>query len=104
MVLAGCGTTRLSHDVKPYVGRDIHELIARLGNPTGRQETSGDRVFVWSVDSDGVLPSDTGREGTRTVEHECTLEVTVNISSIVQAYAVSGSDAGCAAFRRHLVH
>ena len=57
---------------------------------------------VWSVDSEGVLPNGSGREGVRTVEHECVLEVSVNTENIVQSYDVGGSDAGCAAFRRHL--
>jgi hypothetical protein len=100
--LLGCAATRLSHEVKPYVGRDIHELYARLGNPTGKLETTGDRVYVWSISSEGVMPRDTGGEGTMTVQHECTLEVTVNAENIIRTYQVEGSDAGCAAFRRHL--
>src|ERR1700735_2874099 len=75
--LLGCAATRLSNDVKPYVGRDIHELSARLGNPTGKQETTGDRVYVWSISSEGVMPKDTGGEGTMTVQHECRLGGTV---------------------------
>jgi len=100
--LLGCATARLSHEVKPYVGRDIHELTARLGGPTGKRETDGDRVFVWSISSDGVMPSGSGNGGTITVQHECTLEVTVSAQNIIQAYQVEGSDAGCAAFHRHL--
>jgi hypothetical protein len=100
--LLGCATTRLSNDVKRYVGRDIHELSARLGNPTGQQETTGDRVYVWSTSSEGVMPKGTGSEGTITVEHECTLEVTVSAENVIRNYQVEGSDAGCAAFRRHL--
>jgi hypothetical protein len=100
--LLGCAATRLSNDVKRYVGRDIHELTTRLGNPTGQQETTGDRVYVWSVSSEGVMPKDTGAEGTMTVQHECRLEVTVSAENIIRTYQVEGSDAGCAAFRRHL--
>jgi hypothetical protein len=103
-VLLGCAATRLSHEVKRYVGRDIHELTARLGNPTGQQETTGDRVYVWSISSEGVMPKDTGGEGTMTVQHECRLEVTVSAENIIRTYQVEGSDAGCAAFRRHLDH
>jgi hypothetical protein len=99
--LLGCATARLSNYVKPYVGRNIHELSARLGNPTGQQETTGDRVYVWSLSSEGVMPQGTG-EGTITVQRECTLEVTVNAENVIRAYQVEGSDAGCAAFRRHL--
>jgi hypothetical protein len=99
--LWGCAATRLSNDVKPYVGRDIHELYARLGNPTGMRETTGDRVYVWSVSSEGVMPKGTG-EGTITVQRDCTLEVTVSAENVIRTYQVEGSDAGCAAFRRHL--
>jgi hypothetical protein len=99
--LLGCATARLSNYVKPYVGRNIHELSARLGNPTGQQETTGDRVYVWSLSSEGVMPKGTG-EGTVTVQRECTLEVTVNAENVIRSYQVEGSDAGCAAFRRHL--
>jgi hypothetical protein len=102
VALLGCAATRLSNDVKPYVGRNIHELTARLGNPTGMQETTGDRVYVWSISSEGVMPKDTGGEGTMTVEHECTLEVTISAENIIRSYQVEGSDAGCAAFLRHL--
>jgi hypothetical protein len=102
----GCATARLSNDVKPYVGRHIHELVARLGDPTGKRETTGDRVYVWSVTSEGVLPSGSGTEGASTsvitVQHECTLEVTVSAENVIRGYQVEGSDAGCAAFRRHL--
>jgi hypothetical protein len=105
-MLLGCATARLSNEVKPYVGRDVHELMARLGKPGGQREGSGDRVYVWSVSSEGVLPTGSGTEGTRTsimtVQHECTLEVTVNATDVIQSYEVDGSDAGCAAFRRHL--
>lgn len=99
--LLGCGTTRLSNNVKRYVGRDIHELTARLGNPTGEQETTGDRVYVWSINSEGVMPKGTG-EGTIMVQHECTLEVTISAENVIRTYHVEGSDAGCAAFLRHL--
>jgi hypothetical protein len=106
--LVGCATTRLSNDVKAYVGRDIHELAARLGNPTGKRETTGTSVYVWSTDAEGVLPTSSGAQGTRTstmtVQYECTLEVTVNAQSVIQSYQVEGSNAGCAAFRRHLNH
>jgi hypothetical protein len=100
--LLGCATTRLSNDLKSYVGRDIHELYARLGKPTGKQETTGDRVYVWSISSEGVMPKDTGTEGTITVQRECTLEVTISAENVIRTYQVEGSDAGCAAFRRRL--
>jgi hypothetical protein len=102
-VLSGCATTRLSNVLQPYVGRDIHELSAHLGNPTGKQETSGDRVYVWSVSSDGVMPKGTDTERSLTVQHECTVEVTVSAENIIRSCEVEGSDAGCAAFRRHLL-
>jgi hypothetical protein len=101
--LLGCATTRLSNALKPYIGRDVHELSARLGNPTGKQETTGDRVYVWSVSSDGVMPKGTDTERSITVQHECTLEVTVSAENLIRSYEVEGSDAGCAAFRRHLL-
>jgi hypothetical protein len=105
--LMGCATTRLSNDVKPYVGRNIHELATRLGKPTGMRETTGDRVYVWSIDSEGVLPTGSGAEGTRTgttiAHYECTLEVTINAQELIQDYRIEGSSAGCAAFRRHLL-
>ena len=101
VALLGCATARLSNEVKPFVGRDIHELYARLGNPTGEQETTGDRVYVWSISSEGVMPKGTG-EGTITVQRECTLEVTVNADNVIRTYQVEGSDAGCTAFHRHL--
>jgi hypothetical protein len=100
--LLGCAATRLSNDVKPYVGRDIHELYARLGNPTGMRETTGDRVYVWSISSEGVMPKGNGAEGTITVERECTLEVTISAENVIRTYQIDGSDAACAAFRRHL--
>jgi hypothetical protein len=104
--LLGCATARLSNEVKPYVGRDFHELAARLGGPTGKRETTGDRVYVWSTTSEGVLPTGSGTEGSRTstitVQHECTLEVTVSAENVIRSYQVDGSDAGCAAFLRHL--
>jgi hypothetical protein len=104
--LVGCATTRLSNDVKPYVGRDIHELAAHLGNPTGKRENPGTLVYVWSTDSEGVLPTGSGTEDTRTgamtVHYECTLEVTTNAQNVIQGYQIEGSNAGCAAFRRHL--
>jgi hypothetical protein len=110
MVLAflGCSTTRLSNDVKPYVGRNIHDLAAHLGNPVGIRETTGSRVYVWSTDAEGELPTTSsyegGRANTMTVQYDCTLEVTVDAHSVIQSYEVEGSNAGCAAFRRHLVH
>jgi hypothetical protein len=106
--LVGCAAARLSNFVKPYVGRDIHELTARLGNPAGKRETTGNSVYVWSADSEGVLPTTSSADGTRTntmtVQYECTLEVTVNAQNVIQSYEIEGSDAGCAAFRRHLKH
>jgi hypothetical protein len=104
--VVGCAISRLSSDVQPYVGRDVHELAKRLGKPMGIRETSGDRVYVWSVDSEGVLPTGSGTEGTRTAttiaHYECTLEVTVNAQDSIRDYQIEGSNAGCAAFRRHL--
>jgi hypothetical protein len=104
--VVACATARLSNFVKPYVGRDIHELSARLGNPAGKRETTGNSVYVWSADSEGVLPTTSSADGTRTntmtVQYECTLEVTVSAQNVIQSYEIEGSDAGCAAFRRHL--
>jgi len=104
-VLMGCATERLSNDVKPYVGGDIHGLVVRLGAPTGRRETTGELVYVWSADSEGVLPSgpEGARTGTMTSHYECTLEVTVNEQHVIESYQIEGSNAGCAAFRRHLL-
>jgi hypothetical protein len=59
-------------------------------------------VFVWSISSEGVMPSGTSAGGTVTVQHECALEVTVSAENIIRSYQIEGSDAGCAAFRRHL--
>jgi hypothetical protein len=105
-MLLACANARLSSDVKAYVGRNIDALVARLGRPTGKRETTGDRVYVWSIDSEGILPNGASTEGsatsTITVQLECTLEVTINAEGIIQSYQVEGSDAGCAAFRRHL--
>jgi hypothetical protein len=58
-------------------------------------------VYVWSVSSEGVMPNGTG-EGTQTVQHECTLEVTISTDSVIRTYQFEGSNAGCAAFRRLL--
>jgi len=101
----GCATSQLSNDVKPFVGRDIHALFTRLGHPTGKQETSGNPVYVWRADSEGVLATTSDREGTKTmtVQYECTLEVTVNAQNVIETYQIEGSNAGCAAFRRHLI-
>lgn len=100
--LLGCATSRLSNEVKPYVGRNVSDLYARLGKPTGEQETTGDRVYVWSISSEGVMPSSTSAQGTISVQHDCTLEVTVSDENVIRSYQVEGSDAGCAAFHRHL--
>jgi hypothetical protein len=102
LALLGCAAARLSNEVKPYVGRDIHQLTAHLGSPTGERETTGERVYVWSASSEGVMPTGTSSQGTITVQHECTLEVTVGAGNVIRSYQVEGSDAGCAAFRRHL--
>jgi hypothetical protein len=59
-------------------------------------------VYVWSISSEGVMPKGIGDEGTITVQHECTLEVTISAENVIRTYQVEGSDAGCAAFRRHL--
>ncbi len=104
--LMACATTQLSNDVKPYVGRNIHELAAHLGKPNGIRETEGDRVYVWSGDTEGTLPNGLATEGTRTgstiAHYECTLAVTVNAQDVIQEFEIEGSNAGCAAFRRHL--
>jgi hypothetical protein len=105
-MLWACATARLANEVKAYVGRNVHELVALLGEPTGKRETTGERVYVWSIDSEGVLPTGSSADGTRTntitVQHECTLEVRVNAENVIENSQVEGSDAGCAAFRRHL--
>ena len=105
--LVGCAIDRLSNDVKPYVGADIHEFVVRLGSPTGKQETTGDLIYVWSADSEGVPPTTSDaagtRNGTATANYECTLEVTVDVQKVIRSYQIEGSHAGCAAFRRHLV-
>jgi hypothetical protein len=118
-VLAGCGSTRLSNELKPYMGKDIHELMARLGKPTGQQETTGDRVYVWSSDSDGVLAAtpfapSAGNSGGISyagsptpggvipVQFACTLEITVDAHNVIRHYEFEGSDAGCSRYRKIL--
>ncbi len=63
-------------------------------------------MYVWSVDSEGVLPTGSGAGGSRTAtsigHYECTLEVTVNAQEVIEDYHIEGSNAGCTAFRRHL--
>ena len=102
LALLGCATARLAGEVKPYVGRDIGELTARLGKPTGKEETTGDRVYVWSISSEGVMPSGTGDDRTISVRHDCTLEVTISAQNLIESFHIEGSDAGCSAFDRHL--
>ena len=104
--LFGCATTQLSNDVKPYVGRSLRDLAAHLGKPNGKRETTGDSVYVWSGGAEGVLPTTSTPEGLRTgttiAHYECTLAVTVDANEVIESYEIEGSNAGCAAFRRHL--
>ena len=105
--LLACSTSRLSNYVKPYVGQNVQQLVSHLGKPTGKRESTGDLVYVWSADSEGVLPNNAdpgNRPTTVTAHYECTLEVTVDAQGIIHSYEVEGSNAGCAAFHRHLIH
>ena len=102
----GCASARLSNDVKPFVGHNIHELTEHLGGPTGKREGPGDLVYVWSSNDEGTMPTGTNIDGTRTgnitVHYQCTLEVTVNAQNVIESYQVEGSNAGCTALRSHL--
>lgn len=117
VALDGCGSTRLSNELKPYVGGDIHALMAQLGNPTGQREATGERIYVWTTDRDGVLAANPfttspGGEvsyagsatpgGVIPVQFECTIEVTVDARNLVEHYQFEGSNAGCAPYRRKL--
>lgn len=103
--LTGCATSRLSNDVKPYVGRDIHDLETRLGKPRGRREETAQLIYVWSSDSTGMLATGSGAyPDTRPigVKFDCSLEVTVDEQNVVQSYTVEGSNAGCNVLRRQI--
>ena len=117
LALVGCGSTRLSNELKPYVGHPVRDLVAHLGKPTGRREE--ERVYVWTTDSDGVLASQpfadgpgggggvsyagsSTRAGLIPVQFECTIEVTVDPADVIQKYHFEGSNAGCARYRQML--
>lgn len=119
LALPGCGTTHLTNELKPYLGRDLHDLVTQLGKPTGQQETSGERVYVWTTDSDGTLaanpfaaePGGGGgfsyagsgtRGGLIPVRFQCTIEITVDAHDIIQHYQFEGSNAGCSRYRKLL--
>jgi hypothetical protein len=118
-LLAGCGTTHLSNELAPYVGKNLQELVSHLGRPNGELESTGDHVYVWLTDSDGVLPgspalsaSGDGGSGSyaghRTnaalmpVHYKCRLEVTVDSHDVVLHYEVEGSNVGCRPLTRQM--
>ena len=97
----------------------MRDLVAHLGKPTGQQETSGERVYVWTTDSDGTLAAnpfaeDPGggggfsyagsatRGGLIPVRFQCTIEVTVDAHDVIQHYQFEGSNAGCRHYRQDL--
>jgi ABC-type phosphate transport system substrate-binding protein len=105
MMLVGCGTTQLSNDMKPYVGRDINELESHFSYPPGRRETEAGHVYVWSGDTTAQLATSLdGSSKPVTLQYECTLEVTANAQNVILSYQIEGSNAGCAAFRREIAH
>ena len=102
-VLAACGTTPLSNELKPYLGRNLRELVEHLGRPNGKLESSGDPVYVWLSDSEGVLPASPTSSATEEgrgsalmpVQYECRLEVAADAHDVIQHYEIQGSAIGC---------
>jgi ABC-type phosphate transport system substrate-binding protein len=104
-MLVGCGTTQLSNDMKPYIGRNINELKSHFSYPPGHRETEGGQVYVWSGDTTAHLAiSSDDSSRPVTLQYECTLEVTANAQNVILSYQIEGSNAGCAAFRREITH
>lgn len=88
---ASCVDRELTNELQPLVGKNISELVRRLGYPTNKQDMLGQHVYNWVVDyqAGDMRPM-------------CTLHVGTDPNDVVLSYSWEGNLVGCDAIRRRL--
>ena len=115
-LLAGCVTFgQLEEGLNALVGRHEREAFAALGYPDGKQEFSGETVYVWgrSHNTAMFLPqtsTTTGYVGTRPIygtttttqvvpmNLNCTIKIVVGANSHIRTWEYEGNLGGCAPY------
>lgn len=92
LMLAGCAANFIKDmetGLQPFVGKDIHVAIKKLGYPAGEKTIAGDKVFTWST----LQPGTTEAQGSW-----CTVELITDEADRVRTFQWSGDRRGCGPF------
>lgn len=122
-LLAGCVTApklaSLDAALNPYVGRNVRELLPKLGYPVSQRTVMGDEVYTWSRDrhTSMSVPTFTTTTGTvdtapihtTTVGSEdvplhfvCRIDVGTSADGTIVRYSWDGNRGGCAPYVKKL--
>jgi hypothetical protein len=98
--IAGCAAhfeRAMTEDLNPFVGKDIHVAIGKLGYPAKEETIAGDHIFRWGVNvgsasigtSNGIL----GMSKTKVTG--CLIDLVVDNANIVTRTSWSGTKSSC---------
>ncbi|MEQ1933852.1 MAG: hypothetical protein ABL962_08235 [Fimbriimonadaceae bacterium] len=90
--------------LRGFVGRDVREVVARLGYPDSEQLLLGDKVYTWNNESAGsmVFPAPTAGTPATVVPYanSCTVKIIADSSGTIKDYDFYGNYGGCERYAR----
>ena len=117
--LGGCVSQNMNAGLQSLVGQNIRAAIDRIGYPDGQQVILGDKVYVWGVSQNAVMPMTNTNftsgsvggvpvYGTTTstnyvpVNYNCKIQIATDANDIIKRYQWSGNMGGCARYANAL--
>jgi hypothetical protein len=105
--------------LQPYVGRNVRDVVARIGYPVNQREMLGDQVYSWTTDATISLPMPTSNLTTGTISGQtywettsgtqnvsfrvyCTVQFATDTEGKVKQYHWNGTYDGCANYAHAL--
>lgn len=115
-VLFGCTSFGvLDAELPKYNGKQLDQLVAKLGYPTSQQTLMGRTVYVWSTNEQFTSfqpTTTTGYVGTTPVmmtgnqatvsNLSCTIRVFTDSNNIIQGYDYNGNNGTCFTYSNRL--
>jgi hypothetical protein len=115
----GCVSKNMNEGLQSLMGQNIHAAIDRIGYPDVQQVILGDKVYVWGVSQNAVMPMTNTNftsgsvggvpvYGTTTstsyvpVNYNCKIQIATDANDIMKRYQWSGNMGGCAHYANAL--
>lgn len=119
LLLVGCETAAIERNLAAAHGKDVEEIISRIGLPDTERVVAGRKMYVWDRRVQAVVPlmsssTTTGFVGTTPVTANsmqtnyvpaafyCQIRIVVDANNRIIASDLDGNQGGCARYANML--